>query len=156
MTKGTSQGGRKLSFEIFRYNPEDPESVPHMQTFEIEETPYMSLFIALNHIRETQDPSLQFDFACRSAICGSCGMMVNGERFYPEHAMTREEALRTYTLNNAIAAFEEDIKGTLTPGKYADIVVLSQDLLTVEEDRIPDTQVDITIVGGEVKYTRGM
>ena len=83
-------------------------------------------------------------------------MMVNGERFYPEHAMTREEALRTYTLNNAIAAFEEDIKGTLTPGKYADIVVLSQDLLTVEEDRIPDTQVDITIVGGEVKYTRGM
>ena len=78
MTKGTSKGGRTLSFEIFRYNPEDPESVPHMQTFEIEETPYMSLFIALNHIRETQDPSLQFDFACRSAICGSCGMMVNG------------------------------------------------------------------------------
>ena len=56
----------------------------------------------------------------------------------------------------AIAAFEEDFKGTLTPGKYADIVVLSQDLLTVEEDRIPDTQVEITIVGGEVKYTRGM
>ena len=83
-------------------------------------------------------------------------MMVNGERFYPEHAMTREEALQTYTLNNAIAAFEEDIKGTLTPGKYADIVVLDQDLLTVEEERIPDTNVDITIVGGEVKYRRGM
>jgi predicted amidohydrolase YtcJ len=83
-------------------------------------------------------------------------MMVNGERFYPEHAMTREEALQTYTINNAIAAFEEDIKGTLTPGKYADIVVLDQDLLTVEEDRIPDTQVDITIVGGEVKYRRAM
>jgi len=59
-------------------------------------------------------------------------MMVNGERFYPEHAMTREEAMQTYTINNAIAAFEEDIKGSLTPGKYADIVVLSQDLLTVE------------------------
>ena len=83
-------------------------------------------------------------------------MMVNGERFYPEYAMTREEALQTYTINNAIAAFEEDIKGSLTPGKYADIVVLSQDLLTVEEARIPDTTVDITIVGGEVKYTRGM
>ncbi len=81
-------------------------------------------------------------------------MMVNGERFYPEHAMTREEALQTYTLNNAIAAFEEDIKGTLTPGKYADIVVLDQDLLTVEEDKIPDTNVDITIVGGQVKYRR--
>ena len=83
-------------------------------------------------------------------------MMVNGERFYPEHAMTREEALQTYTINNAIAAFEEDIKGSLTPGKYADITVLSHDLLTVEEDQIPNTTVDITIVGGEVKYTRGM
>lgn len=82
-------------------------------------------------------------------------MMVNGEKFYPEHAMTREEAIQTYTLNNAIAAFEEDIKGTLTPGKYADIVVLSQDLLTVEEARVPDTQVDYTIVGGEIKYQRG-
>ena len=70
--------------------------------------------------------------------------------------MTREEALRSYTLNNAIAAFEEDIKGTLTPGKYADIVVLSQDLLTVKEEMIPETTVDITIVGGEIRYKREM
>ena len=74
-----SETGRKLTFEIFRYNPQDPASSPHMQTFEIEEVPYMSLFMALNEIRETHDPSLQFDFACRSAICGSCGMMVNGK-----------------------------------------------------------------------------
>ena len=83
-------------------------------------------------------------------------MMINGKRFYPEQAMTREEALITYTRNNAYAAFEEDIKGTLTPGKYADIVVLSQDLLTVAEDKIPNTTVDITIVGGEIKYKREM
>jgi len=83
-------------------------------------------------------------------------MMVTGERFYPEHAMTREEALQTYTINNAYAAFEENIKGSLTPGKYADIVVLSQDLLTVDEDKIPETTVDITIVGGQVKYRREM
>lgn len=81
-------------------------------------------------------------------------MMVNGERFYPEHVMTREEALQTYTINNAYAAFEDGIKGSLTPGKYADIVVLSQDLLTVAEDRIPATTVDMTIVGGEIKYQR--
>jgi fumarate reductase iron-sulfur subunit len=49
-----------------------------MQTFELDEAPYMSLYIALNQIRETLDPGLQFDFACRSAICGSCGMLVNG------------------------------------------------------------------------------
>jgi len=83
-------------------------------------------------------------------------MMVNGERFYPEHAMTRQEALQTYTINNAYAAFEEDIKGSLTPGKYADIVVLDQNLLTVEESEIPSTKVDMTIVGGEVRYRREM
>jgi predicted amidohydrolase YtcJ len=81
-------------------------------------------------------------------------MMNNGKRFTPEQAMTREEALAAYTLNNAIAAFEEDYKGTLTPGKYADMVVLSQNLLTVEEDKIPETTVDITIVGGQVRYER--
>ncbi|MEQ8207642.1 MAG: amidohydrolase, partial [Woeseia sp.] len=79
-------------------------------------------------------------------------MTVKGERFHPEHVMTREEALTSYTLNNAIAAFEEDVKGTLTPGKYADFVVLSNDLLTVEEDKIPSTQILMTFVGGELKY----
>ena len=74
-----SETGRRLTFEIFRFNPRDPDSKPHMQTFEIDEMPYMSLFMALNEIRETLDPSLQFDFPCRSAICGSCGMMVNGK-----------------------------------------------------------------------------
>ena len=74
----TQAKARKLKFEIFRYNPEDPASKPHMETFELHETPFMSLFIALNKLREDQDPSLQFDFVCRSAVCGSCGMMVNG------------------------------------------------------------------------------
>jgi fumarate reductase iron-sulfur subunit len=69
---------RKLEFDIFRYNPEDPADEPRMQRYELQEEPYMTLFRALNRIREEQDPSLQFDFACRSAVCGSCGMMVNG------------------------------------------------------------------------------
>ena len=80
--------------------------------------------------------------------------MNNGIKFYPKHVMTREEALQSYTINNAFAAFEEDIKGSLTPGKYADIVILSQDLLTVNEDKIPGITVDITIVGGKIKYIR--
>ena len=78
MSSNGSGSARRLTFEIFRYNPADPASEPQMQRFDVEETQYMSLFIALNQIRETLDPSLQFDFACRSAICGSCGMMVNG------------------------------------------------------------------------------
>ncbi len=69
---------RELTFRIFRYNPEDPASEPRMEVFTLEETPFMTLFIALNRIREEQAPDLQFDFACRSAVCGSCGLMVNG------------------------------------------------------------------------------
>ncbi len=80
-------------------------------------------------------------------------MMRTGERFHPEQAMTREEALASYTLNNAIAAFEENVKGTLTPGKYADFVVLSNDILTVEESQIPNTEILMTFVGGKLKYS---
>ena len=82
-------------------------------------------------------------------------MMNNGERFYPEQRMSRLEALKSYTINAAYAAFEEDIKGTLTPGKLADITVLSQNILTVPEEQIPATRVEMTIVGGEVVYSAG-
>lgn len=70
---------RTLTFSIFRFNPQDGQSEPRMQRFELEETPRMTLFTALTRIREEQDPGLQFDFVCRSAICGSCGMLVNGK-----------------------------------------------------------------------------
>lgn len=69
---------RLLTFEIFRFNPEDPDSKPHTQIFELREEPFMSLYIALNQIREQFDPSLQFDFTCRESICGACGLLVNG------------------------------------------------------------------------------
>ena len=81
--------------------------------------------------------------------------MANGEVLFPEQRMTRMEALRSYTLDAAYGAFEEDIKGSLEVGKLADITVLSQNLLTVDEDRIPDTEVLYTIVGGEVVYAGG-
>jgi len=79
--------------------------------------------------------------------------MNNGEVLSGEHRMTREEALESYTINNAYAAFEEHLKGSLTPGKLADIVVLSQDIMTIPEDDIPATEVVYTIVGGEVRYS---
>lgn len=71
--------GRKLTLNIFRHNPMDPASVPHMQPFVLEELPNMTLFIALNKLREEQDSSLQFEFCCRAAICGACAMVVNGK-----------------------------------------------------------------------------
>lgn len=81
-------------------------------------------------------------------------IMADGSAFYPEQSMTREEALRSYTINNAYAAFEEHLKGSLEPGKLADIVVLSQDILAVPADQIRATRVDLTIVGGEIRYRR--
>ncbi|MGE4551955.1 MAG: fumarate reductase iron-sulfur subunit [Desulfovibrionaceae bacterium] len=69
---------RIITFSIFRYNPQDPASEPHMQEYTLEETDAMTLFIALNRLREEQDPSLMFDFCCRAGICGSCGMVING------------------------------------------------------------------------------
>jgi fumarate reductase iron-sulfur subunit len=75
---------------VLRYNPADPASVPHMQTYKLEQTEGMTLFIALNEIRETQDASLQFDFVCRAGICGSCAMMVNGRPTLACRTLTRD------------------------------------------------------------------
>jgi len=80
--------------------------------------------------------------------------MANGEFFHPEQSMTREEALRSYTINNAYAAFEDHLKGSITPGKLADITVLSKDIMTIPVDEIPTANVDYTIVGGKIAYSR--
>ena len=76
----------------------------------------------------------------------------DGTAFYPAQRMTRAEALRSYTLNNAYAAFQEGELGSLTPGKLADIVVLSQDIMTVPDAEIPKTRVLYTILGGKIVY----
>ena len=78
--------------------------------------------------------------------------LADGTDFYPAQNMTRKEALRSYTLDAAFAAFEEDIKGSLEPGKFADITVLSKDILEIPPEEILSTRVLYTIVGGEVRY----
>jgi len=70
--------GRTLTFNIFRYDPQESGDKPKMVKYQIEETPGMTVFIALNMLREHQDTSLQFDFVCRAGICGSCAMVING------------------------------------------------------------------------------
>ncbi len=80
--------------------------------------------------------------------------LADGSVFFPDQRLSREQALQSYTLNNAYAAFEEDLKGSLTPGKLADITILSKDIMTIPEDEIPTTEVLYTIVGGEVLYEK--
>jgi hypothetical protein len=79
----------------------------------------------------------------------------DGSTFYPDQRMTREEALKSTTWNAAFAAKEEDIKGSLAPGKLADVTVLSRDLLTVPDEEILATKVVYTIVGGKIVYRAG-
>jgi fumarate reductase iron-sulfur subunit len=69
---------RTLKFKIFRFNPSVKNDKPRVDTFELNETPRLNLFTALNRIREEQASDLMFDFVCRAGICGSCGMMING------------------------------------------------------------------------------
>lgn len=69
---------RSLTFRIFRYDPQLPGDAPKMVDYQLDETPGMTVFIALNRLRAEQDPSLQFDFVCRAGICGSCAMVING------------------------------------------------------------------------------
>jgi predicted amidohydrolase YtcJ len=76
----------------------------------------------------------------------------DGSTFYPKQSMTREEAIYSYTMANAIAAFEEKQKGSLEPGKLADIVILSNNLVNCKDEEIQKTRVMMTIVGGKVKY----
>ena len=77
-----------------------------------------------------------------------------GQVFYKEQAMTRAEALYSYTLANAYAAKEEDIKGSLEPGKWADIILVSENLFTCPEESILQAKVEMTMVGGKIKYKR--
>jgi predicted amidohydrolase YtcJ len=81
-------------------------------------------------------------------------LMKGGTAFYPEQRMSREEALRTYTINGAYAAFQENILGSLKPGKLADITVFSRDIMTVPDQEILSTEVRLTIVGGRVLYQK--
>ena len=69
---------RTLTFSIFRHNPRDPASTPRVENYQLTEAAGMTLFIALNQIRENQAPDLNFDFVCRAGVCGSCAMLING------------------------------------------------------------------------------
>ena len=74
----------------------------------------------------------------------------------PEQKISVAEALRAYTWGSAYASFEEKIKGTIEPGKLADMAVLSQDILSIPPETIRDVHVEETVLGGRVVYQRGV
>jgi fumarate reductase iron-sulfur subunit len=80
---------RTLHVRVLRFNPADPETAPHWQTYTVEDAPGMTLFILLSEIREKLDASLHFDFVCRAGICGSCAMLVDGRPALACRTLTR-------------------------------------------------------------------
>ena len=72
----------------------------------------------------------------------------DGSVHNPEQRISREEALRMWTLNAAYSTFEEDVKGSLEPGKYADFVVVDRDIMTCPDDELRDARVVQTVLGG--------
>ncbi len=75
-----------------------------------------------------------------------------GGKLGPKQGISREEAIRSVTINGAYTTFEEKVKGSIEPGKYADFVVLSDDILSVPAERIRTTKVTSTVLGGRTVY----
>ena len=101
------------------------------------------------------DPPVDEISPIGSFHCSVTRELPDGTLFQPQEVYSRERALYSYTMGNAIAAFEEDIKGSITPGKLADLAVLSQNLLTVPDDDLMDTDISMTILGGKIRYHDG-
>lgn len=76
-----------------------------------------------------------------------------GTVIMPSEAISREQALKMYTINNAYASFEESLKGSIEPGKFADMVVLTDDILTCPVEQIKNIQSELTLLGGRVVYS---
>ena len=77
-----------------------------------------------------------------------------GDVHQPNEALTREQALRLYTISNAYLHHEEDVKGSLEVGKYGDLILVDRDPLTCPADDLRDTKVLLTVVAGRVVYER--
>ncbi len=84
-------------------------------------------------------------FAIYAAVNGSD----NGKR----QALTVEQAVKAYTAGSAFAEFQENIKGTLEPGKFADVVILSADIFSIDHEKIKDVKVELTIVNGKIVFS---
>ena len=97
---------------------------------------------------ERGEPMIEFYAAvARKSVKG-----VSAEGWHPEQAVSREQALKMFTLWPAYAAFEENDKGSIEPGKLADFTVLSNDIMKIPEPEILKTRCVMTIIGGEIVF----
>jgi predicted amidohydrolase YtcJ len=97
---------------------------------------------------ERGEPMIEFYAAvARKSIKGE-----SADGWHPEQAVSREQALKMFTMSPAFAAFEEADKGSIEPGKLADLTILSKDIMKIPAPEILKTRCEMTIIGGEVVY----
>jgi len=97
---------------------------------------------------ERGEPMIEFYAAvARTSVKG-----FSGEGWHLEQAVSREQALKMFTIWPAYAAFEESDKGSIEPGKLADFTVLSNDIMKIPEPEIPTTPCAMTVIGGEIFF----
>jgi fumarate reductase iron-sulfur subunit len=138
----SNEKGREIIISILKYNPQSDTSKPTFVDYTLEETPGMTLFIALNKIREELDHDLSFDFVCRAGICGSCGMIVNGKPVlacrtlianYPEGKLTllpmpAFELIKDLSVNTGkwMDGMSKKVKSWIVTNKTTDISKLEE------------------------------
>src|SRR5262249_55550296 len=100
---------------------------------------------------ERGEPMIEFYAAvARKDLTGKSG---DSAAWHPEQRVSREQALKMLTWYPAYAAFEEDVRGSIAVGKYADLTILAGNLLTMPEAEIPRVKALMTVIGGEVAYS---
>ncbi len=150
------QLGVIASMQAIHCTSDGPMVLPRLGPKRAEEGAYVwqSLMKTGAHVTNGTDAPVEDVSPIASYYAAVSRRMKNGQTFYPAQRMSRMEALRSYTTENAYAAFEEHLKGALKPGMLADITVLSKDILTIPEEDILKTDVEYTIVGGKIAYQR--
>ena len=144
------------SMQAIHCTSDGPMVLPRLGPKRAEEGAYVwrSLMDAGAHVTNGTDAPVEDVDPIPNFYAAVSRRMKNGETFYPDQRLTRMEALRSYTIENAYAAFEENIKGTLKPGMLGDVTVLSKDIMTIPEDQIPTAKVEYTIIGGKIAFQR--
>jgi predicted amidohydrolase YtcJ len=133
-----------------------PMVIPRLGAKRAEEGAYVwqSLMKSGAHVANGTDAPVEDVNPIANYYAAVTRKLKDGTAFYPAQKMSRMEALRSYTVENAYAAFEDNVKGRLKPGMLGDITVLSKDILTIPDDEILKTEIDYTIIGGKVAYSR--
>ncbi len=133
-----------------------PMVIPRLGVKRAEEGAYVwqSLMKSGAHVANGTDAPVEDVNPIANYYAAVTRKLKDGKAFFPAQKMSRMEALRSYTVENAYAAFEDNVKGKLKPGMLGDITVLSKDILTIPDEEILKTEIEYTIIGGKVAYER--